>query len=468
MNKSIKVLCFLFSFVFLIIISSFIYFWVFKSEYYANHELNKRQWEYNSKYTRGKILDRNGEVLVYTDENQKRIYNYGEAFFHPIGYLSNKYGSAGIENYMNEYLKKPSGFLVSIKEFFNNNPKYLGNDVKLTLHKDIQKYAYDLMGNNKGSIVVTNPITGEIYALVSKPAIDPNYIDSLWDNVSNHKDAPFFNRATKALYPPGSTFKILTSAASIEKNGNIVNREFNDKGYIEFNKKEKFFNQDKKAYGKINLERAFVHSSNVVFGNLAIELGNSYFKKYVEKFNFNKNIFIEGLNVEKSKFPPLLSNEIGLIAQSGVGQGNVLATPLIMVMVANTIANKGVIKKPYIISHVLDYNSSIIKKNNSYIIGKPMKKYTANIIKQYMKKVVEENLSNIKEFSYINAAGKTGTADHKKNGVDAVPHSWFVGFAPYDNPKVSVAVIVEEGGNGSGIASNIAAKVMNMSVKLLK
>lgn len=468
MNKSIKVTCFLFSFVFLIIISSFVYFWVFKSEYYANHELNKRQFEYNSKYIRGKILDRNSEILVYTDENQKRIYNYGEAFFHPIGYLSNKYGSAGIEKYLNDYLKKPNGFMINFKEFFKSNPKFLGNDIKLTLHKDIQKYAYNSLGNNKGSIVVMNPKTGEIYALVSKPSINPNNIDILWDQVSNSKDAPFYNRATNALYAPGSTFKILTSSASIEKNRDVVNREFIDEGYIAFNKWEKLSNQNQKVYGNLNLEKAFVKSSNVVFGNIALELGNDFLKKYVERFYFNKKLSIEGLDISTSKFPPLYSNEIGLIAQSGIGQGKVLVTPIGMAMVASAISNKGILKKPYIVSQVLDYNSYIVKKNNSYMISKTMKTQTADILKKYMRKVVIENLSNIKEFSYIDAAGKTGTSDHKKNGVDGIPHSWFVGFAPYDNPTVAIAVIIEEGGQGSGIASNIAAKVMNMSVNLLK
>lgn len=468
MNKNIKNVCFIVSLMFLLVISSFIYFWVFKSEYYANHELNKRKWEYNSKYTRGKILDRNGEVLVYTDENQTRVYKYGEAFFHPIGYFSYKYGLAGIESQMNEYLKKPKGLIVNLKEFFKNKPKFLGDDITLTLDKDIQNYAYSILGDKIGSIVVMNPKTGEIYAMVSKPGIDPNYIDVLWENVSKREDAPFYNRAVNALYAPGSTFKILTAAAAIDKEKNVVNREFVDEGHIYFNERERLSNQDQKAYGKINLKQAFVNSSNVVFGNLSLELGNKYLKNYAERFYFNKEIIIEGLNVSKSKFPDLNLNEVGLIAQSGIGQGKVLATPIIMAMVASSVANDGNLKKPYIISSISDYTSSIVKKNNPQTLSKPMKKKIANTLKQYMKSVVDHNLTHIEEFSNIKAAGKTGTSDHKKDGKDGVPHSWFVGFAPLDDPKVAISVIVEEGGPGRGIASNIAAKVMKKSIEKLK
>ena len=216
------------------------------------------------------------------------------------------------------------------------------------------------------------------------------------------------------------------------------------------------------------MKEAFVNSSNVVFGELAIELGNKLLKEYAEKFYFNKNIHIEGFSVSKSYFPELQSNEVGLIAQSGIGQGGVLSTPLIMAMMAGAVANNGILNNPYIISEILNYNLDIIKKNKPYVLSKVMEQDTSDILKDYMRGVVNENLSHIEEFLTINAAGKTGTADYKKNGIDGIPHSWFIGFAPYDNPIVAVSVIVEEGGEGRGIASYIAAKVMEKAINLLK
>lgn len=470
MIKSVKIVFFIFSILFFIILSSLVYFLVFKSEYYAKHELNRRVYEDRNKFIRGRILDRNNEILVYSEKNdryQERIYNYGEAFLHPIGYFDNKYGMDGIESYMDEYLREPRGFVSNILKIFDNND-LMGSNVKLTLHKEIQQYAYDILGNNKGAIIVMNPSTGEIYSMISKPSFDPNNIDEVWNEVSKDDNAPLYNRAINGRYAPGSTFKVLTSVASIENIEDIQNRIFLDKGYIAFNQEEKLSNQNEKSYGEINLKEAFVNSSNVVFGELAIELGNKLLKEYAEKFYFNKNIHIEGFSVLKSYFPELQSNEVGLIAQSGIGQGGVLSTPLIMAMMASAVANNGILNNPYIISEILNYNLDIIKKNKPYVLSKVMEQDTSDILKDYMRGVVNENLSHIEEFLTINAAGKTGTADYKKNGIDGIPHSWFIGFAPCDNPIVAVSVIVEEGGEGRGIASYIAAKVMEKAINLLK
>lgn len=471
MVKSVKVICFIFSILFFIIFSSLVYFLVFKSEYYENHQLNRRIYENKNKFIRGQILDINGEVLAYSIKQgdlQKRIYRYGEEFLHPIGYFSEKYGMSGIESYMDEYLREPRGFIGSISKILNYNSQLLGSDIKLTLHKDIQKYAYDILGDNKGSIIVMNPITGEIYSIVSKPSFNPNDINDIWDEIINDKGAPFYNRGINGQYPPGSTFKILTAAASIENIEGVLNRRFLDNGFIFFNENEKLYNQNEKSYGEIDLRKAFVNSSNVVFGNLALELGNDLFKKYVERFYFNSKLGIEGLNISKSYFPNIKEYEIGLIAQSGIGQGDVLVTPITMCMVASAIANNGVLNKPYIISEVLNYKINILRKYKKRILSKVMGLKTANILRDYMRGVVVENLYNIEEFLDIKAAGKTGTADYKKDGYDGIPHSWFVGFAPYDNPIVSISVIVEEGGEGRGIASNIAAKVMREAINLLK
>lgn len=471
MVKSVKIIFLMFSILFFIVFSSLMYFLVFKSEYYANHRLNRRVYEKGNKFVRGKILDTNGEVLVYSQKDgnsQKRIYNYGEIFLHPIGYFHEKYGLSGIENDLDEYLREPRGLIANISKIFNHDFQLLGSDIKLTLHKDIQKYTYDILGDNKGAIIVMNPKTGEIYSMVSKPSFDPNYIDEIWDEVINDNNAPFYNRVISGRYPPGSTFKVLTAVASIENIDEILKRRFLDNGFIAFNDNERLYNQNERSYGEIDFRNAFINSSNVVFGNLALELGNDLLKQYAEKIYFNRDLNIDGFNMAKSYFPNLDKNEIGLIAQSGIGQGDVLATPIIMGMISNIIANDGILNKPYIISDILNFKSNILKRNKPRILSRVMKVETSNILKDYMRDVVVKNLYNINEFSNIRAAGKTGTADYKKDGVDGIPHSWFIGFAPYDNPVVSISVIIEEGGEGRGIASHIAAKVMNKAIDLLE
>lgn len=471
MIKSVKVIFFMFSILFFIIFSSLIYFLVFKSEYYASHQLNRRIYENKNRFIRGRILDINGEILAYSQKDgnsQKRIYNYGEKILHPIGYFNEKYGMSGIEASMDKYLREPRGLVGNILKIFNYDSKLLGNDIKLTLNKDIQEYAYDILGDNKGSIVVMNPKTGEIYSMVSKPSFNPNYINEIWEDIINDQDAPFYNRSINGMYPPGSTFKVLTAAASIENIDGILKRRFLDNGFISFNKREKLYNQNERAYGNIDFKSAFINSSNVVFGNLALELGNDLFKDYVEKFYFNRDLKVEGFDISKSYFPDLDENEIGLIAQSGIGQGDVLATPIIMGMIVNAVVNNGILRKPYIISEILNFKSNILRKNKPQILSRVMESSTSAILKKYMKDVVSKNLYNIEELLKINAGGKTGTADYKKDGIDGIPHSWFIGFAPYDNPIISIAVIIEEGGEGRGIASYVAGKVMEMSLSLLE
>lgn len=470
MNKSIKIIFIMFSILFCVILSSLIYFLTFKSEYYANHELNKRRNEFKTGFIRGDILDRDGEVLVFSEREghtKKRIYKYGEYFLHPIGYFSERYGSSGIENYLNSFLKEPNGVFSKIKSFFKKNGEIYGESVKLTLNKEIQKYAYEIMGNNKGSIVVMNPKTGEIYAMVSTPSFNPNLIESSWEEILKMDGAPFYNRALNGNYPPGSVFKVLTAGAAIENIYDVLNRRFMDNGFISFNEIEKLFNQNEKAFGEIDLSRAFINSSNVVFGELSIELRENL-KNYAERFYFNRELNIYGLNISKSYFPSYDLIEKGLIAQSGIGQGDVLATPIVMAMIASAVANDGVLNEPYIISEILNNDGWILRKFKPKTLGRAMRLSTSKVLKDYMRGVVIENLSHISDFSNIKAAGKTGTADHKKDGKDGIPHSLFIGFAPYDDPKISISVIIEEGGEGRKLASEISAKVMNKAIEIIK
>lgn len=469
MNKNLRIVINIFSVFFLVVISSLVYFLVFKSNYYETHELNKRIYKERDKYIRGSILDRSGEVISYTDEeSRKRVYPYGEALLHPLGYFDNKYGVSGLEKTLDEYLREPRGVISRVQRFFDKEDNSYGCNVKLTIDRNIQKYAYDILGDRQGSVVLMNPKTGEIYALVSKPSFDPNYIKDLWEDVSKSDGSPFYNRAINGKYPPGSIFKVITSAAALESISGVSDRVFDDNGYISFNDQEKLYNQNKRAYNNVTLKEAFVNSSNVVFGSLSLELGNDKLKNYADRFYFNRSMNVEFLDVSKSYFPKLNKHEEGLIAQTGIGQGSILATPLTMATISSVIANKGTLKKPYIVCEILDSNFNIINKTRSRSLSKVISTKTSNKILDYMKSVVSNNLSHIKEFGEIKAAGKTGTADHKKNGVDGIPHSVFIGFAPYDNPKVAIATIIEEGGEGRGVASEISAKVMKYALEIVK
>ena len=310
-----------------------------------------------------------------------------------------------------------------------------------------------------------DPKTGEVLAMVSKPSYDPNNLDVAMAaaNAGTAENSPLINRAIGGLYPPGSTFKTITTSSALDNIAGVTSRTFQDNGKIQFNATQSLSNDSGEVNGPLDLKNAFLVSSNVVFGGLAQELGNAKLKATAEKFGFNNTIPSEGFSISKSKFPTLESYEAGMIAQSGIGQSSILATPMQMALVCSTIANDGVMMDPTLVKEVIDMNGKSVKKIASKKYGQIISSKDAATITDYMTSLVKKN--NWPSFDGINAAGKTGTADHlKADGTLDKPHSWFIGFAPADNPKIAVAVIVENGGYGAMSAAPIVGKVMSAAI----
>jgi len=433
----------------------------------VNNAGNKRLWVQRNEVLRGTIYDRDMTALTKSkrinQDTQTRNYTYGPLFAHAIGYVDVKYGITGLERKYDSELIYSSikDNIMNFIKYKGKLPEKVGNSIQTTLDYSVQKKAYDLLGNNKGSVVVLNPKTGEILAMVSKPSFDPNSLDADWKDINSNPAMPLINRATAGLYPPGSTFKVITAASALENISGIMNRTFEDNGKIVFNDNESLSNYNGEVMGTLNFKGAFVHSSNVVFGTLGMELGNSKLKKTAEAFNFNADTPADGVTIENSQFPSYGIFEQGNIAQSAIGQSSVLATPMEMALVAGTIANDGVMMKPYIVSKVLSSSGDTLKTIEPAQIRQVVSSGTAATIKDFMRAVVTDGTGTNAAIPGIEVCGKTGTAD---NTEGSQPHSWFIGFAPYDNPQVAVAVIVENGGQGGGAAANIAAQVMKTAL----
>ena len=218
--------------------------------------------------------------------------------------------------------------------------------------------------------------------------------------------------------------------------------------------------------GSIDLKDAFRVSSNVVFGTLAMELGNDKLKGTAEAYGFNNSIETNGFTLENSRFPTLKSSEKGSIAQTGIGQSSILATPMQMALVSSTIANNGKMMEPTLVSKVIDKDGNTVKTIDPKVLKQVISASNAATIKDYMKNLVDSKVNGKwSYFSGTDAAGKTGTADYNlPNGTPAKPHSWFIGFAPADNPQIAVAVIVENGGYGSTAAAQVAGSVIRTAV----
>lgn len=470
-SNNIKKVLMIFLICFIGLISYITYFEMVEGPKIVNNTYNRRLWVKRNEVLRGTIYDRNGKPLTKSSrvnqETQKREYTGGEIFAHALGYVDIKYGITGLEKKYDKELMD-TDIEDNIKSLIKNKGKEqekIGDNLKTTLDYDVQSKAYDLLGDNKGAVVALNPKTGEVLAIVSKPSFNPNNLQEIWQSINTDKNRPLLNRATAGLYPPGSTFKTVTAVSALENMPGVRNRTFQDNGELRISDKYSLHNFEGETFGNIDFKNGYVHSSNVVFGTLGLELGNDKLKETAEKFYFNKDIPADGIPVEQSKFPILKNYEKGSIAQSAIGQSSDLASPLQMALVSSTIANGGIMMKPQLVKEVQTSKGILVKSIQPESLGQIISTSTANTMRDYMKSVVEEGTGVNAAVEGVDVCGKTGTADHQVDGKDATPHSWFIGFAPYDDPQVAVAVIVEDGGQGGKAAAGIASEVIRTALK---
>lgn len=480
--KSIRNVMVIFLFCFIALISYIAYFQVFKGPDIANDSGNKRLWARRNEILRGTIYDKDGNPLtnsIRVDKfNQSREYVYGDLYVHALGYIDERFGITGLEEEYDNELSKYSSFSNGIrsllknfdlkKAFENRDEEKIGNGIVTTLDYNLQKVAYDAMGDLKGAVVALNPKTGEVLAMVSKPTYNPTNLEQTIEDANTGVDteSKLLNRTINGLYPPGSVFKTITLAAALENDPSITGRTFNDTGKITFDDGTELNNYMKQAHGNLDLQMAYRVSSNVVFGTLSMEMGNEKLKEVSERFGFNSRVPGIGMSISESRFPSLKDYELGNIAQSGIGQASVLSSPMQMAIVAATVANDGVLMEPKLVNKIVDKDGNTIKEiQNKTLQSNVISKEIANTIKDYMGYLVSNNIYRWPAFEGTNAGGKTGTADYMlDDGSEGVPHGWFISAAPLDDPKIAVAVIVEQGENGAGSAADIASKVVRAAV----
>ncbi|TDT63723.1 peptidoglycan D,D-transpeptidase FtsI family protein [Fonticella tunisiensis] len=479
--RNIKILLIFFSLCFFSMIVYLTYFDIFVADKIANDTSNQRVRLEESKILRGSILDRDGDIIVYSEvkngKDQRRVYKYGEEFAHLTGYNSYKYGKSGIELAYNDVLigrasasyDMVGNFFKGLREFINKDTKR-GDDVYLTIDKNLQNKAFNVLGNDRGAVVVLNPKTGEILAMVSKPSFNPqDYFDDNTNKIkvynSEQSGAPQVNRAVSGNYTPGSTFKIITTASALENIGNINKKYFNCTGKLKIGNYV-LSDAGGEAHGRLDLQSAFRVSCNSTFGQIGMELGYDKLKNTAENFMFNGDISFNDeysiFNVREGSIDIKDEKDRAYLAQSAIGQGEVTASPLQMALVASSIANDGVMMKPYVVKEIKDrYDVSLYQAKPEKLTS-PVSKDVADKIKGYMEEVVKEGTGKNARISGIKIAGKTGTAEV---GENQEPHSWFVGFAPVENPQIAFAVIVENGGAGGKRAAEIAREVMRAYFK---
>lgn len=445
---------------FLGLIGYFVYFMAVQSKDVINNSYNQRQTILAKRVVRGKILGSKGEVLAETISNgsggETRSYPYGRLFTHVVGHSSQ--GKTGVELSENFNLLTSNDNPVTNFQKKMDGKKTIGDNAITTLNVDLQKVAYDALGNHKGAVVVMEPSTGKILAMVSKPDYDPSpaSLDIQWKSLvaDTNEESCLVNRATQGLYPPGSTFKILTTLAYMRQTDDTSKFSYQCSGT------EK---QDgivvncyrNHVHGKLNLQNAFAKSCNSCFAFLGTKLNIKEYRKVCESFFFNTKLPTKMVH-NKSSFVLNNNSNKEEIMHTAMGQGKTQITPLHAAMIVSTIANKGVMMQPYVVEKLESNNGAIVRETKETAAGTLMTEEEVKELTTYMKEVVRSGTAtSLSSLSYP-VAGKTGSAEYDatKNS-----HAWFLGFAPADNPQAAVAVIVEGAGTGSEYAVPIAKKV---------
>ena len=468
--KSIKRLTVFFSVCLLSIVGYLTYFTLYKAAQVENNSTNPRISIAESEVLRGSILDRDGNAIAYsegTPESQKRLYTNGKAFAFITGYMSKTYGKTGIENAYNEALIGNTSsydifatFFRTLKEDLNEKDK-LGANVVVTIDGDAQIAAYNAMKDYKGAVAAINPSTGEVLALVSTPTYEPGSIDDSFSKYSSDEEnAPLVNRATSGYYPPGSVFKLVTASAALEGIGDIEQQQFVCDGGLKIGDYV-LWDYGHTSHGKVDLKKGFGVSCNYTFGKIGTELGFSRLNSYAEKFMFNKTINsaddIDVLKIRSGSFTTSDRTSDALIAQNAIGQNGVTTNPMHMAMITGAIANGGVMMEPYIIKGITDRYGVELMTGSSEILSRPISAETADKVSNYMVYTVESGTGKAVQISGVTIGGKTGSAENSQGDVT---HSWFVAFAPAENPEIAVAVVAENAGTGSK-----AAKVARAVIK---
>ena len=437
----------------------FSYFLIIRSNEVINSTYNKRQEILAESVVRGDIMSADGEVLAKTvvdgEGNENREYPYGEIFAHVVGRFSK--GQTGIE--VSENIRLLTSNINSLEVMYSDlmGEKSLGDNVITTLDAELQQVAYEALGNYRGAIVVMEPSTGKILAMVSKPSYDPNDIDEMWDELvkDDATESPLYNRATQGLYPPGSTFKILTALEYMRENPDYTKYEYDCDGSITYEDMT-IHCYHKEAHGEVNLPLSFAKSCNTSFSNIGKDLDMDSFYNLCEDFLFNSKLPVSMESNPSSYTMKKGVSGVEEAMQTAIGQGKTRITPLQNAMITATVANDGIMMKPYVVDHIESAEGGMVKEYSPQTIANPMTAEEANYIGDMMRLVVTDGtgkkLKNLSE----EVAGKTGSADH---GDGEPAHAWFIGYAPYENPEIVVSIIVENTGIGSEYAVPIAKKI---------
>lgn len=460
-NKSILMVTYVMVGLFVCMLGYFGYFMQFRSETVINNSYNARLDSFSDRIVRGEILSSDGRVLAQTnvaeDGTEVRNYPYDSLFAHVVGYSD--HGKTGLEALANFYLLSSHVNLVERTMNELSDVKNVGDNVITTLDVDLQQVASDALGDRKGAVVVMEPDTGKILAMVSKPGYNPNTLGADWDSLisGDNTQAQLLNRASQGVYPPGSTFKIVTVLEYIREHPDTWRDfTFDCDGVFEYEDYTiSCYHQN--VHGHQTLEEAFANSCNGAFASLGLSLNLGSMRSLTDQLLFNAELPLS-LAYSKSSFAMGTGASTWERLQTSIGQGSTQMTPIHNAMLTAAIANGGVLMKPYLIDRVESVAGEEVKKFLPVSYGPLMNSTEADSLSSLMRRVVTEGTGSGVRTDAYSVAGKTGSAEFE-TGKET--HAWFTGFAPVEDPQLVVTVLVEEAGSGGQVAAPIARSIFD-------
>jgi peptidoglycan glycosyltransferase len=476
MNKPIRRVAFIALLMFGLLLANGTYMMIFQQQSLAAQPQNRRVRDAEFAQNRGAILAAGKTEIAKTVPSKdrfkyQRVYPEDELYAVITGFYSYDRGSTGLERTYNAPLSGTDDALFVrrlIDMATNKTPE--GASVQTTIVPKIQKAAADALGNQKGAVVALDPKTGAVLAMVTSPTFDPNDIaghdieaaGKAYDRLASNSQLS--NRAAREIYPPGSTFKLVTAAAALA-DGKTPDSMVDSPDPLKLPGTRVYLSNSTNCGGtKITMTQALKVSCNTAFANLGMDVGEDKLREQAQLFGFDRR-HLDDLGGVASQFPDKL-NEAQL-ALSSIGQYDVAASPLQMAMVAAAIANDGVLMDPYVVSTVRSQDLKPIETHKASELSTAMTPKNAKELQQMMSEVVSEGTGRNAQIPGVEVAGKTGTAqsDPKRK-----PFAWFTSFAPVDDPAIAVAVIVEDANiprsdiAGGRLAAPIAREVMEAAL----
>jgi len=461
-------------FAFLAVFLQLNYVQIFAAEEIASNNANVRALLREYSIKRGDIITLDGTRVAVSEPKKgqlryRRTYPEGELYGHITGYYSIRYGTSRVESTFNDQLLGDSGVISmqDIQDRFLGSGEE-GDDVRLTIHSRLQQTARDALGGERGAVIAMDPQTGEVRAMWNNPSYDPTPLAShdakearrYWQSLDpGSPRSALVPGVTHFGYPPGSTAKVITAAAALE-NGYSPDDTFEDPVELELPQTDQTlqnFTKTSCAGGQIDLFSALEISCDTTFAMLGMELPDEV-RETAESMGFNDRLSFD-VGTEVSAWPEVGEDNKPFQAFAAIGQGDVVATPLQMALVASSVANGGVTPRPQLVREVIDPSGGIVERFRPESLDQAMSTSTARELTKMMQAVVESGTGTAAQIPGLGVAGKTGTA---QTVPGQNPHAWFIAFAPVADPQLAVAVIVENGGSagseatGGAVAAPIA------------